>query len=166
MNMSAEWNKRNPEKMRAAHKRWLLKHPEHSAQWLASYKLTNAAMMRETKRRWNAANKARIDAQRAERKLKNTRQILSADLKFKFGITLEQYEEMSLSQDNACAICRIPAAELTKRMGVDHNHATEKVRGLLCNHCNTGLGFFKENKTTLTNAINYLNEHSNCTSKA
>lgn len=158
--MSIEWNKQNPEKMRAAHKRWLERNPERAAEWLAEYKKHNLDKMRETKRRWNRENKERNDQRRAERKKLKWRSILSADLKCKFGITLEQYEAKLESQNNSCAICGVPSAELKKRMSVDHNHATGAVRGLLCNHCNTGLGFFKESPEILTKAIQYINEHS------
>lgn len=158
--MSAAWNKRNPDKMRAAHKRWLANHPERAATWLAEYKKQNADKMRATKRRWNAENKQRIQERRAERKRIKWRAILSADLKCKFGITIEDYEAMSANQNHACAICGIPASELRKRMSVDHEHETGRVRALLCNHCNTGLGFFRENTAILNKAITYLNEHT------
>jgi hypothetical protein len=59
-------------------------------------------------------------------------------------------------QDNACAICGITAEEIGKKLIVDHNHETLKVRGLLCWRCNSGLGFFKDNQSHLAMAIEYL----------
>jgi hypothetical protein len=41
---------------------------------------------------------------------------------------------------------------------VDHNHMTGKVRGLLCHHCNVGIGHFEDNIVLLSNAITYLGE--------
>lgn len=40
---------------------------------------------------------------------------------------------------------------------VDHCHDKKKVRGMLCNNCNTGLGYFKDDTTRLQRAIDYLN---------
>jgi DNA-directed RNA polymerase subunit RPC12/RpoP len=41
---------------------------------------------------------------------------------------------------------------------VDHDHKNEKYRGLLCNHCNRGLGHFRDNPEILQKAIDYLNK--------
>jgi len=45
-------------------------------------------------------------------------------------------------------------------LAIDHNHLTNKVRGLLCNKCNQGIGFFNDNVHLLSEAIKYLNESS------
>jgi len=74
--------------------------------------------------------------------------------KKRFGLEREDLEFMFLEQDGCCAICRTPF--LTDRPRVDHNHETNEVRGLLCHHCNTALGLFKDSTETLTNAISYL----------
>ena len=46
-----------------------------------------------------------------------------------------------------------------RRLSVDHNHVTSKVRGLLCNNCNRGIGNFKDKKELLLKAISYLDKH-------
>jgi hypothetical protein len=71
-----------------------------------------------------------------------------------YGITREQYEEFLVKQDNKCAICK---AEFGTPF-VDHDHFTQKVRGLLCRECNSGLGFFKDNPERLRHAADYLQE--------
>ena len=55
----------------------------------------------------------------------------------------EEYETLLQDQDSACAICGITAEEIGKKLIVDHNHETLKVRGLLCWRCNSGLGLLK-----------------------
>ncbi len=70
--------------------------------------------------------------------------------------TNHEYETLLQDQDNACAICGITAEEIGKKLIVDHNHETLKVRGLLCWRCNSGLGFFKDNQAHLAMEIEYL----------
>lgn len=54
-----------------------------------------------------------------------------------YGITLEQYDEMFRQQGGACAVCG--SVPKKNRLSVDHDHATGKVRGLLCMNCNIAL---------------------------
>lgn len=65
----------------------------------------------------------------------------NAELKCKYGITLEQYNKMLKSQQYRCAICGNTGNG--KALHLDHNHITGQVRGLICYNCNTGLGQFK-----------------------
>ena len=78
-----------------------------------------------------------------------------AKFKQKYGITIEQYEAMLEEQGGVCAICK-GAQPNGVRLCVDHCHDTKRVRGLLCVHCNTGIGHFKHDKNLLREAINYL----------
>lgn len=59
---------------------------------------------------------------------------------------------------NTCDICGcLPKS--TKRHSIDHDHQTGKIRGLLCDDCNTGLGKFKDDVGYLEDAINYLRKY-------
>ena len=76
------------------------------------------------------------------------------ELKKKYGITLEQYDEMFEAQGGICAICK--ESDITgKRLSIDHDHETGKVRGLLCGKCNTRIGVL-ENKKWRDGAEIYL----------
>lgn len=86
----------------------------------------------------------------------------SQDLYSKYGMTLQEYDEMLKNQDGKCAICGMNAED-NGRYGVlyvDHNHQTGKIRGLLCENCNFGLGIFKDNIDILNNAVKYLEDNS------
>lgn len=78
----------------------------------------------------------------------------------KYGLTEESYNQMLEQQINKCGICEkelVRTSELHKNpINIDHCHETGKVRGLLCNTCNTGLGGFKDSVDNLMNAIQYL----------
>jgi hypothetical protein len=86
----------------------------------------------------------------------------NARLKYRFGITLEQYNLMLQEQSNKCAICGITEKDHTLKMKnkfhVDHCHSTGLIRGLLCNNCNVSLGGFKDSKEILECAIKYLTD--------
>jgi len=83
-------------------------------------------------------------------------------LKRFYNMTLEDYSLLLNKQDNKCAICAIHIEEYGKdSFVVDHCHSSGKVRGLLCQQCNTGLGMFKDNPNSLQTAIEYLKGYSN-----
>lgn len=88
----------------------------------------------------------------------------SVDLKKRFGISLEEYQEMLEKQNNCCAICGRPERSVdhrTKRvrsLAVDHCHDTNKIRGLLCSDCNTAIGLLQDDPNVLKAAIKYLSD--------
>ena len=90
--------------------------------------------------------------------LDNKEHVASYYLNRKFGITLEQYNELLTKQDFKCAICGSHISEFKKRLHVDHCHSTGEIRGLLCFCCNSLLGHAKDDIIILEQAINYLNK--------
>ncbi len=73
------------------------------------------------------------------------------------SITKEEYLKLYEQQEGKCKICNMIPSGHKKSLCLDHDHITLKVRGLLCDNCNTALGKFKDNVELLQNAINYLN---------
>lgn len=84
--------------------------------------------------------------------------------KDKYGLTVEQRTELFNRQNGKCAICscdiHLDGTLDAKQAVVDHDHKTGKVRGMLCNLCNQGLGHFKDNIDAITNAIQYLEQNN------
>lgn len=84
-------------------------------------------------------------------------------LKRKYGITIEDFKAMLCSQEGVCAICKefetVKENGRVRALHVDHCHDTGKVRGLLCDSCNRGLGKFKDNPDLLDKAAQYLRKH-------
>lgn len=83
------------------------------------------------------------------------------NLRRDFGITLSQYNDILVAQNEVCAICK--CKETTKQkngriqfLSVDHSHITKKIRGLLCNRCNRAIGLLRDSIEVLHNAIKYL----------
>lgn len=76
-------------------------------------------------------------------------------LRRNYQLTTDEYDEMLASQNGVCAICHEKCTN-GRRLAVDHDHRTGKVRGLLCSKCNTALGGFRESEDLLQKAIRYL----------
>ena len=77
-------------------------------------------------------------------------------LKKNYGITKIQFDAILRKQRFACAICGSTHTGSKDDWHVDHNHSTKEVRGLLCHHCNVGLGGFHDNVKVMKMAIKYL----------
>ncbi len=78
-----------------------------------------------------------------------------------YGITADDYMKMLDEQKGNCAICLMPETrKLQKRLCVDHNHDTGQIRGLLCQRCNSVIGYMKEDVRLLENAIGYLKKYA------
>lgn len=80
----------------------------------------------------------------------------SYNLKKKFNMTIEDYQELKKQQNGKCACCPKEFSSNGKDLAVDHCHSTGKIRGLLCNECNTSLGLLKEDTQIIRNLIAYL----------
>lgn len=79
----------------------------------------------------------------------------------KYGLSPLQFREMITTQQGLCAICRSTLVEGSLSgagLVVDHSHTSGAVRGLLCNHCNRGLGLFADDPERLLAAATYLKE--------
>lgn len=73
-----------------------------------------------------------------------------------YGLSLEEYRAMVAKQKGQCAVCKA----VPKKLAVDHCHASDRVRGLLCRTCNIGLGMFNDSPVKLKQAIKYLKSRS------
>lgn len=84
----------------------------------------------------------------------NKEKIRNAHLKSKYGITIDEYNNLLKKQNYKCDICKNKYNN--KNLCVDHNHTTGKIRGLLCNKCNFIIGCSNENIEILKNSIKYI----------
>lgn len=100
--------------------------------------------------RWRARSAAWDKANPEKKKLAQKK----ADIKGKYGLDYVTYEKMVADQAGKCAICGDET-----RLEVDHDHATGKVRGLLCTCCNRALGLMKESILAFQAAIAYKQKH-------
>ena len=79
--------------------------------------------------------------------------------KTKYGITPNDFDSMLSDQKGRCAICQTETPGGKGTWHVDHCHTTQRVRGLLCTHCNLGIGHLRDDIAILKRAILYLENH-------
>lgn len=81
-------------------------------------------------------------------------------IKNSHGIDIQEYNNMQIKQNNKCLICgkeeSMKLHSNIKFLCVNHCHDSGKIRGLLCNSCNVGLGCFKDNIELIEKALDYL----------
>jgi len=126
-------------------------HAARAREWYAKNREHSIANVK----RWQQANKERLQATRRKRNVLRKREIREGHLRRTFGITQAEYDAMLATQGGGCAICGDVPAE-GKSLHVDHDHETGRVRGLLCFKCNGGLGQFGDDVDKLNIAIQYV----------
>lgn len=142
---------KNPEKEKLRRKSQYIKHRERDIEYSKRYKQENKEQVKATRRAYGIKNKDKIK---------------DNILKHKFNISIEQYNKMLDSQNHVCAICfqpekaKVRGADYLKSLAVDHCHTTNKIRGLLCDICNKGIGHFNDSIEKLEKAILYLKKYT------
>lgn len=110
--------------------------------------------IQKSRRKFYSKNKKKIAVANAKRNKKNG---WAYRIKARYGITAEQYYQMLKNQNGGCWICgRTPKI---RRLHIDHNHKSGKVRGLLCMRCNRGLSWYGDSPIRLHKAAQYLEEN-------
>lgn len=140
-----------PEKQRAYMKDY---YANHKAKWNGRRGVETEqqrAARLERAREYNRVHHAETRARKQKnREYTSDVQYRGRNLK-KYGLTPEIYHATAAAQNGECAICQCKA-----KLAVDHCHASNRVRALLCTQCNTALGLFKEDVSNLRSAIGYL----------
>lgn len=104
----------------------------------------------------------RMKQQAKENQMRHPLTKKNGRLKAEFGITLAEYSTLLEKQGGVCAICGKSMTGVKEKgkqehaLYVDHDHKTGKVRGILCNNCNFGIGHFLDNPQLLLKAAEYL----------
>ena len=128
---------------------------------MAVSKTRNADVIKEQASRWRRENpelaKAYGKAYREKRKLSDPDYYRRRNYKSKYGITLEDYNDMHEKQNGVCYICNTDNG--AKRLAVDHCHETGLVRKLLCTACNLTVEHLENAKASVEKYVDYVKEH-------
>jgi len=133
---------KSTEKQKKYFKEYYLKNREKALKKAKQYKIDNPNYIKEY------CDKYGRDKYLELRKKSN--------LKIKYNLSIEQYNEKLKQQNYCCDICNRHMSEFKTSFHVDHNHKTKKVRSLLCASCNTKLSVVENRLEEMTK---YLNKH-------
>jgi hypothetical protein len=121
--------------VREESRRWRIKNRAKHRKDSRDWRLNNLAQYRENQKRWKTANK-----DYAQRN--------------KFGLSKVEFQRLLDKFHRQCFMC-----QSKRHLCVDHNHRSNKVRGILCSNCNRALGLVHENKLALKRAVVYLQRY-------
>lgn len=114
---------------------------------------------KEYMRKYHQDHKEKLNAYCRKYRLDNPGKRRENHLMGKYGISTDDYDRMLLEQGGRCAICGGTEPGGKKGyLGVDHDHDTGKIRGLLCADCNAGIGRLGDSPSTVRSALIYLEE--------
>jgi hypothetical protein len=106
-------------------RRWRLENPESVNASKRKHRAANPEQYRETVRKWRQ---------------RHPDMVVDHALRKNHGITLEEWDRILESQGGHCAVCDRRCEDDGRRLSVDHDHATGKIRGILCSRHNIALG--------------------------
>jgi formate dehydrogenase maturation protein FdhE len=107
------------------------------------------------RRKRYAENTERLRAQKNSYQSASPEAKKARALKRKYGLTIEQWKALFAAQRGLCPICGAILQDDVDTV-VDHDHITNKVRGLLCRKCNCGIGLLQDSVTILERATRYV----------
>jgi hypothetical protein len=148
--------------MREYHRKWRANNPEK----VKEYRRRAVFGIKK----WRAAHPEKVKdyARRSSAKYRanNLERVRKRDLVYYrqgvYGISELEYHEMVVAQAGRCLIC---GSAFKKTPHIDHDHATGRVRGLLCGRCNVGIAMLAHNPTVLRSAIRYLEENAHASAE-
>ncbi len=145
---SAKYRAEHPGKNKTAVEKWKKENLEWTKTYSRQYYEANIAYHQDRYAADPEASKKRTKQWQKD----NPEAVAHIRRQTRYGLSRQQYVQMVEEANGVCKLC----GEKPKRLVVDHNHATGKVRGLICDFCNKGLGLMKDDIETILKAAEYL----------
>jgi hypothetical protein len=141
------WSDENRDRLNATARKRYAENRESVLAYQSAYRKANIDRINEKARERQKANPVKREPD------------LNSILKGKYGITLKDYNRLLDEQCGVCAGCGL-SNPINRRLSVDHCHDTGKVRGLLCHHCNIGIGHLRHDPKLLRKMAEYCENTS------
>lgn len=151
-NIKNEWYRRNKHK----NAEYYQNNKERIKTKAEDYRNLNRDELLERKKKYREKNKDLIKERSKDYTLRSIDKRREYRLKKDFNMSLEEYNTLLKEQNYCCKICGIHESGQKRNLAVDHCRTTGKIRGILCDNCNTSLGLLKESPSILQSAIDYL----------
>lgn len=116
------------------------------------YKDRLRSQCKPCRRDLEAARRARPGYQRTNTKLVDRARRIAQS----YGVSINEYARLAAAQANCCALCERGSEWKYGVLVIDHCHETGRVRGLLCNSCNTALGKLGDTEKAIAKALAYV----------
>ena len=157
-----EYYKTHKEQEAAKKKEYREAHKEEEAARLKKYREAHKEQEAARRKKYREDHREKDEAWKRKYYETHKKQISAwkrkYDLKMKYGIDSNQYENLLIIQEHKCAICGTHCQN-NKLFHIDHDHKTKTVRGLLCARCNLGIGLFHDDVKLLKDVIQYLEQY-------
>jgi hypothetical protein len=150
---------RDKKKKAAYMKIYNANHKERVAAYKAAWVVANKEKRTKSLQQYNNSDKGKVTQRKYRRTPKGKKLSRRAKIKCEYSMTEQYYDELCQRQGGKCAICGRHRSEFKRRLFIDHDHETGKVRGLLCMMCNTAIGLMKDDISRLLVAAMYLEEN-------
>ena len=124
-----------------------------------TYREKHKEALSAKKRSWYYANRERAKRVSLAWYRANKDHVAEYKRRCAYGLPAGAFDERLVAQNRSCVICYSPFGA-TRNIHTDHDHVTHRFRGLLCSHCNRGLGYFRDNPLFLRVAADYLERHN------
>lgn len=129
---------------------------EYQRKKAKAYRIANRDKVDAYMKEYSITHKHEISMLHKQYNIENRSRIKDKVITKKYNITLEQYNNMLVSQGGGCAICGNTQDKFKRALPIDHDHITGKIRGILCPNCNLVLGNAREDIEILYKIIEYL----------
>lgn len=160
----SERTEEQKQRARDATRKWKANNRQKDADRKRQYRVENAEKVAEYQREYEQRPERKESRNKRSKEYycQQTEQRYLYNIKQKFGLCAEDYYSMLDSQNGRCAICGRKPDETwkKKRLSVDHDHGTGKIRGLLCHKCNLAIGQFGDDAKVAKSASRYLQKAS------